>query len=782
MINGEPERLSEIRHGDHLCVIYDHREEQIATAAAFLQDGLIAGDRCLYVANEQSIEEVRSVLVKAGVNVEHHANRGGLLFLTKRESYLQSVASGAKVLIEALRETVQQALADGFGGLRVAVEMAWAIEIETGDQLLIEYEALLNTFFPGTRAIALCLYNRLQFSAPMIRDVLRTHPLIVLGESICPNVYYEPPELILAAECDAERVQWMMVQLQSRAREAAERRRLNKDTSRTRAEEQIRKQNERLRLLSEAAVHLLTADEPQAMMRGLFLKIAPHFGLDTYFNFMVSEAGDALRLESCTGIPDGSSNSITRLEFGQAICGTVAVCRQPIVASRIQELDDPKAQLVKSFGLRCYACHPLLAGDRLLGTLSFASRTKDEFAPDEIDFLRTVSHYVGAAYERLWLIRQLRETDRRKDEFLATLAHELRNPLAPVRNAVQILRLKGPAAPELEWCREVIDRQMAQMTHLIDDLLDVSRITRNKLELRKGRVHLEGVVQGAIETSRPLIETMSHQLVVSLPTQPVLLDADVTRLAQAFSNLLHNAAKYTERGGQIWLRAERQGSDVVVTVQDTGVGIPGDQLPRIFEIFAQVDRSLERSQGGLGIGLTLVKQIVEMHGGSVQARSDGAGKGSEFIVRLPVLIEMAPADSRATAAGYGPELADGRLRILVVDDNRDAADSLSIMLKVMGNELRTAYDGEQAVATAAQFRPDVILLDIGLPKLNGYETARAIRQEPWGKQMILIALTGWGQDQDRQLSQDAGFDQHLVKPADPAALTKLLARLQAAKG
>ncbi len=292
---------------------------------------------------------------------------------------------------------------------------------------------------------------------------------------------------------------------------------------------------------------------------------------------------------------------------------------------------------------------------------------------------------------------------------------------------------------------------------------------------RKERVALSAVVNSAVETTRPLLEAMGHELALMLPEQPVILDADFTRLAQVFSNLLNNAAKYSGPGGHIRLAAERQGSDVVVSVTDTGVGIPTDKLTSIFEMFAQVDGSLEKSQGGLGIGLTLVKRLVEMHEGTIEAHSDGMGKGSEFLVRLPVVIEV----PHAQAVRHDEPALQSSHRILIVDDNRDSADSLAMMLQFMGNEIRTAYDGQEAVAVAGDFRPDVVLLDIGLPKLNGYEACRRIRVQPWGKDLVLIAVTGWGQDEDRRRSHEAGFDHHMVKPVDPHVLRKLLSGLEA---
>ncbi len=374
------------------------------------------------------------------------------------------------------------------------------------------------------------------------------------------------------------------------------------------------------------------------------------------------------------------------------------------------------------------------------------------------------------------LAASLSDADHRKDEFLATLAHELRNPLAPIRNGLQLLKLVNSDAEAAEQSRAMMERQVDQMVRLVDDLMDVSRISRGKIELRRERLPLIDVLASAVETSRPLIEQMGHELSVVPPSQSVVVDADLTRLSQVFLNLLNNAAKYSNRGGHIWLTAKRQGSEVVVSVKDAGIGIAPEQLPRIFEMFSQIDNSLERSQGGLGIGLTLVQRLVQMHGGSVEAHSEGPGRGSEFIMRLPV-VEEASVPQRAK----GEEAKKASLRILIADDNRDGADSLSKMLKIMGSETLTAYDGEDAVSAAAVFRPDVILMDIGMPKLNGNEACLRMRELPWERQPMIMALTGWGQDGDRQRTQDAGFDHHLVKPVDIAVLMKLLAGVKARK-
>jgi PAS domain S-box-containing protein len=370
--------------------------------------------------------------------------------------------------------------------------------------------------------------------------------------------------------------------------------------------------------------------------------------------------------------------------------------------------------------------------------------------------------------------REAEDAARQKDEFLATLAHELRNPLAPMRNALEILRLAAPREPRVEFAREMMQRQLGQMVRLIDDLLDVSRITRGKLELRPERVQLATVLDDAVEASRPAIEAAHHVLTVTLPEAPVVLDADPVRLAQVFSNLLNNASKYMDPGGRIDVRVEAGDDSVAVAVRDAGIGIPAESLSRIFEMFSQIDRSLDRSQGGLGIGLTLVQRLVEMHGGDVSVSSDGPGRGSEFVVRLPLAAQAGVA-RRADAAVADPGPNDSaRCRVLVADDNRDAADSLGQMLALLGHDVDLAYDGLRAYALAEQRCPDIAILDIGMPLIHGYDLARRLRATEWGRRMTLVALSGWGQDDDKRRALEAGFDHHFTKPMDLPALVNLL--------
>jgi signal transduction histidine kinase len=437
-------------------------------------------------------------------------------------------------------------------------------------------------------------------------------------------------------------------------------------------------------------------------------------------------------------------------------------------------------EMLKQLGLRSYIGAPLNARGRTMGVLTFVtSESGRRYESEDLSLAEDLARRAAVAIENAQLLLAMKESDRAKDVFLATLAHELRNPLAPIWNGLSIIKKSRGDPTRIEQVGGIMERQVGQLARLVDDLLDVSRITTGKIELKKERTNLVHVINAAVEMSRPHIESAHHKLSISYPDAPTHLVADAARLAQVFSNLLNNAAKYTRRGGRIEVLIEAHSQELVVRVRDNGTGIEPDMLGKVFGLFTQVTHPTERRQGGLGIGLSLVDGLVRLHGGRVEAHSPGLDKGSEFTVFLPRTDEgagSAPAPNARTAAEPTPPPTTTPRRLLVVDDNEDAANTVAELLQMAGNDVAVASDGMSAVEKTREFRPDVVLLDIGLPDINGYEVARRIRKLEGVRQPILIALTGWGQQQDKQLAAEAGFDHHWTKPVDPARLLELSGR------
>ena len=431
---------------------------------------------------------------------------------------------------------------------------------------------------------------------------------------------------------------------------------------------------------------------------------------------------------------------------------------------------------------------PLKAGERVLGVLllrhargSLPYSSPDEATLDELCSRAAIAFDNARLY---WSLKRemartkeaeekLQQANRRKDEFLAMLSHELRNPLAPIRNAAEVMRRIAPADPGISWAREVVERQVTHLAQLVDDLLDVSRITQGKITLKKEAVELAKVIQHSVETARTLLDSRKHNLVLNLPPTPIWIHGDFARLAQVVGNLLNNGAKYTAEGGRIELSASADRGEAIITVRDNGIGIDGALLPHVFELFTQGERSLDRSQGGLGVGLTVVQRLVELHHGRVEVRSEGAGKGALFSIVLPCISEVPERDPVESASRA--EVSRTGKRVLVVDDNNDAAESIAVYLRLEGHDVRTVSDGAQAVALAQVFAPQVAVLDIGLPGMNGYEVARRLKNHGADAPALLIALTGYGQKEDRARSQEAGFHHHFVKPADPRVIQSAIA-------
>jgi PAS domain S-box-containing protein len=468
--------------------------------------------------------------------------------------------------------------------------------------------------------------------------------------------------------------------------------------------------------------------------------------------------------------------------------GALAVLRtgKPEIVSEITDemlvqgaKDERHLSLIRALGLKSYICVPMVVSGKSFGVLTFATAESGRsYTAADLALAEDLANRAAVAVENTRLYQALRDTDRRKDEFLATLAHELRNPLAPIRNSLQILKMPRVDAATAQQTREMMERQVHHLVRLVDDLLDVSRVMRGKIELRREPAELATIVARAVETAKPLIEVQGHQLDISVSPESLLLDADPIRLAQVVGNLLTNSAKYMEAHGHIWLSARREGDQAVLAVRDTGIGIAPDMLPHIFELFVQADHASTKAQGGLGIGLTLVKNLVEMHDGSVDAHSAGLGKGCEFVIRLPLKAEERRESREKESGSQQLERSPSGHRLLVVDDNKDAAMSLATLLRLQGHEVRIADDGSSALEMAKSYCPDLVFLDIGMPVMDGYEVARRMRQMPGLEKTVLAALTGWGQQEDRRRTAIAGFDHHLVKPVETTALENLLADLK----
>jgi signal transduction histidine kinase/ActR/RegA family two-component response regulator len=607
-VGGDLERrLARLRQGDHICLISESPEEPSAALVPFFKTGLAAGERCFYIGGGAAARRLETVLAQQKVPLGNELDRGALVLLTQRERWLPGGRLEPGALMDLLRQTEQQALDDGFRGLRITWDMAWLLDGGTGAERLTELEAQLNRFLAGSRTSALCRYDRLGSAAPQIESALHTHPLAVLGEQICPNCFYEPPEMVLGVPSTEDRIDWMIARLR-----------------RTRVNEE-----------------------------------------------------------------------------------------------KLEEL-----------------------------TLRLAQKS--------------------AALER---------ADRAKEDLLTMLAHELRNPLGTISNALQVLRLKSEGDETRRRAIEAAERQVLHQALLVDDLLETSRVTRGQIELHCEELDIVDLVRETVDGYREVLETAGLELDLDLPNEPILVNGDRIRLAQALSNLLHNATKFSTAGGRIAVRIlKAQSRRVEVTVSDSGLGISAEMLPHVFEVFTQADHSLDRARGGLGIGLAVVKGLMELHGGEVRARSEGAGRGAEITLLLP-LAENAPGDRAQTAVDSAREMredAAGSRRILVVEDNPDAAATLRDFLELSGHEVELACSGTDGVSAARRFHPEVVLCDLGLPGMTGFEVAAQLRRDPETASAQLIAVTGYGRDEDRRRSREAGFDLHLTKPVDPAQLRQAL--------
>lgn len=521
---------------------------------------------------------------------------------------------------------------------------------------------------------------------------------------------------------------------------------------------------------------------PEEFLNDLFERFAAQLHLDVLFHYELGKDGRTLRLASSRGLSPDIAKNIATHNFDQSLADSLGIAGPSCLDVWTSEPVSPLGELMTMLGVKTHACCPLIAHGHFHGMICFGSRERTMFSDEELNLFQSLCAVVSMAIDRVRQfstlernVRELTEADRRKDEFLALLGHELRNPLAPILNSLEVLRKNRKKNIRLDDLMARMERQARHLTRLVDDLLDISRITHGQIKLSKERVEAHKILSQVVDDAQPLMKSRNHVLNVSLLRESVWLEADVTRLTQIMVNLLSNAAKYTEMGGHIRLSLEKEGTNAVIRVTDTGIGISLENQAAIFEPFTQIGRTPDQSLGGLGLGLTLAQRLVQLHGGTISVASPGVNQGSEFTVRLPLAAEPAPVAK--TAVPPRPKaLAECRRNVLVVEDNVDAAQSLGELLELWGHEVHLSYNGPAAVSEAIKYRPDVILLDIGLPGMDGYRVAEALRRQDLFSSALIVAVTGYGQVEDQRRSKDAGIDYHLTKPVDLAELRGLLDR------
>ena len=785
--------------GAHFCHLYETREDLIDTLVPFFAEGLRNHELCLWVTSEplDAVDAAAALAVQVDDLASYLAS-GQLLIVDHAEWYTQAGGLAPDTLLMAWIELEQKALAGGFRGLRATGNTSFLKTLD-GWTRFEGYERRVSEAFAGRRLIAMCSYHLGQTNGAHVIDVVRSHQFAVARR----NGQWEVIESAALSLAKRE-LQKTNVELESRvtvrtselalaltALEAQKRELEQALQARDSTERQLQAELEDARLLQRISAAIAQEEAVDGLFETLLDAAAAVMKSDFASMQQWIAARDELELIGHRGFTDAAAKrwAIVGAD-GATTCGMALKARQRVIVEDARSCDfivgSVDAAVFEQTGIRAVQTTPLLSrAGHLVGMISTHWREPHRPGERELRLLDVIARQAADLIERSGTIASLRvqaqqllEADHRKNEFLATLAHELRNPLAPIRNGLAVLRtgraeLAGRVLPMME-------RQLGYMVRLIDDLLDVSRVSRGLITLQREAVKLQTIVELAVETSRPLLDASSHEFSVTLPGHPVWIDGDATRLAQVISNVLNNAAKYTPEGGTIKLAAQRFAGSVEIQVTDTGIGIPDDMLDRVFDQFAQVSEALDRSQGGLGLGLSLAKRLVDMHGGAIHAESAGPQQGSSFHIRLPTI------DAPEALVQPDPDGAlNGircSLRILVVDDNRDAAESLELLLQYDGHETAVECDSTQALARALAFRPDVVFLDLGMPGLHGFDLAKLLRARPEFSSTTLVALSGWGAAEDRERSQQAGIHHHLTKPFATAELKRLLADRSVRRG
>jgi signal transduction histidine kinase/ActR/RegA family two-component response regulator len=768
----------DLQWGNHLCHLYETRDDLIEALVPFFAAGLANNEKCLWIAAPPlPAKEAAAELTRRVPDLAAYRDKGQIQIVDYGDWYTSS--SGrlrADSLLAAWATAEQQALADGYTGLRATGNITFLKSRESW-RAFQGYEACVSEAFAGRRILALCCYQLGTAAGTDVLDIIRNHQFAVARRAGEWKVITERTAELREALAAVER--------RSRDLEAALR-------SCAETERRLQAELGDAQLLRTMSAEMASEDRIEALYQKLLDAASAVMRSDFASMQRFDRERGALELLSYRGFSAEAARHWAWVRpDADCSCGRALKSRSRVVVPDVEvgELAATGQDLAmfRGLGIRATQTTPLLSrSGELVGMLSTHWSRRHEPSERELRILDILARQVADLIERKQAIEALRartealiEADRHKDEFLATLAHELRNPLAPIRTGLAVLRARKSDTPGRVVT--MMERQLGHMVRLIDDLLDVSRVSRGKVTLRKERVSLRAIVDSAIETSRPLIETARHRFDVTIPGTPVWLDVDATRIAQVVSNVLNNAAKYTPDGGLIRLVAETSGDSVIVRVSDTGIGIAPEMLPKVFDLFAQLDHSVERAGGGLGIGLSLAKMLAEIHGGSMAAESAGPGQGSTFTIRIPLPADRA-VETAFAASDEAETGAAASRRVLVVDDNVDAAEMLALLLEDAGHTTHVVVDSRVAVDEAVRFRPDVVFLDIGMPQLSGFDVARLIRLQPAVERAVLVAVTGWGTDDDRQRCRAAGFDHHLTKPVVPNALTDLLAQLPGQEG
>ncbi|NLC59577.1 MAG: PAS domain S-box protein [Armatimonadetes bacterium] len=731
--------IDDLSPGDHLCWLYATEEERRTVLVAFIHSGLQRGEKVICVAQEDDASVIAGYLRDAGVPPDGAVASGQLVFVDPANFYLNEAAGGVERVLAAGQEIVRAALAEGYTGLRAIGDSEWLLRSERGAERLTAYEARVSAAIAGKRCAALCPYHRQRFSPELLLTVVRSHQAVVVGTTR-HKLHYPvvPVDLLGPQRAKVELEQW-----------------LDSVAEHTRQVAALRESEERYRAIVEDGADPICRFRPD--------------GVVTFVN------------DACCRCFGRRREELIGADFRNYLAGEECQTAQAHLDLLLQgtpttaadyRVDRPDGQ---SIWLHWTEQAIRDAAGNVV-EIQAVGRDITERKQLELELRRHRAHLEELVEARTTALREayerLREEERRKDQFLATLAHELRNPLGAIASGVHLLRLRQESGRNLDPALDVLRRQVHTMARLLDDLLDVSRVARGKVALRLNTIRLDEVIRHGLETVLPLIQANRHSLVVTLPPEPLLVEGDATRLEQVVANLVNNAVKYTAPEGEIQVSLERQDGDAVLRVRDSGIGISPELLPLIFDLFVQGSAHSAATPGGLGIGLTLVRDLVELHGGTVEARSEGIGQGSEFIVRLPMLPAVAETPPPAPESQPPDTPA---LRILLVEDCTDQARMLAGLLRAGGHSVCVTRDGPGCLRMVKAFRPEVVVLDIRLPGMDGYEVARRIRAEAPDAAPVLIALTGYVPEENQHRADEAVFDHYLTKPVDLIRLQQVLA-------